>query len=194
MVSRKYKINLNPGAYSDVVRLSQYDTDYPVIFELYDGTQTALLPKGITAVMRGTRRDGLGFFYPCTVSGATVKAVIDTAMTALDGSAEAEIILMDGNAEFGTANFTAAIEKSPYPNGVIDAGVEECHNLEEQIRQTEQRVNRAVEQTLQNAEQAQGAVDNIMVFEERITALEGLGLVKVGGLLCCRYREEEEDE
>ena len=194
MLSRRFKINLSPRGPADNVTVSQYDSGYPIVLEVYDGAQRAVIPKGITAVMRGTRRDGLGFSYPCNVSGTTIKAVIDTAMTALDGTAQAEVVLMDGDAVFGTANITVVIEKSPYPNGVIDAGVVECHNLEEQIRTTEQRVNQAVEQTMQNADRAQEAVENIDVFESRVSTLEGLGLVKNGGLLCCRYREEEEDE
>lgn len=194
MLQRVFKINLSLGGTSDTVHVSQYDTGYAILFGAYDGAQKAVIPKGITAVMRGTRKDGLGFSYPCTVSGAIVKVVIDTAMTALEGKAEAEIVLFEGDSVFGSANFTVVVEKSPYPNGVIDAGVEECHNLEEQIRKTEQRVNQAVEQTMQNADRAQEAAERIGIYEERITTLEGLGLVKVDGLLCCRYREEEEDE
>lgn len=194
MLQRVFKINISPGGASDTVRVSQYDTNYPIIFSVYDGIQKAVIPRGITGVMRGTRKDGMGFSYPCTVSGAVVKAVIDTAMTALDGRAEAEVVLFEGYSVFGTANFNVDVEKSPYPNGVIDAGVEECHNLAEQIRQTEQIVNQAVEQTMQNAGRAQEAAESINVFEGRIADLEGLGLVKKNGLLCCRYREEEDDE
>ena len=167
MLSRLFKINLSPGGPADNVVVSQYDSGYPVVLEVYDGTQKAVIPKGITAVMRGTRKDGLGFSYSCSVSGITVKAVIDTAMTALAGIASAEVVLMDENAVFGTANITVVVEKSPYPNGVIDAGVEECHNLEEQIRLTEQRVNQAVGQTMQNAEAAQEAADSIELSIER---------------------------
>lgn len=194
MLSRVFKINLSPGGASDTVRVSQYDDGYPIVFEIYDGSQKAVIPKGITGIMRGTRRDGLGFSYPCTVSGVTAKAVISTAMTALDGIAKAEVVLLDGESVFGTANFKVEVETSPYPNGTIDAGVEECHSLDGQIRLTEQRVNQAVEQTMQNADRAQEAVDNIDDYENRIETLEGLGLVKKDGLLCCRYREEEEDE
>ena len=43
-------------------------------------------------------------------------------------------------------------------------------------------------------EQVAEIEDSISDIEGRVETLEGLGLVKKDGLLCCRYREEEEDE
>lgn len=177
MLSRTYRINLRPSSNTDAVRVSQYDTGYPIFLEVYDGLQKAVVHPGITAIMRGTRKDGLGFRYTGTISaGSTVKVVIDTAMTALAGQHPAEVVLMDGDKVFGTANFTVNVEKSPYQNNTIDAGVEECHSLAERIEIVHAEVEQAVQQTEENAQTAginagtaQQAVANIT--PNRVTSL-----------------------
>jgi len=154
MLSRTARINLKPGGYSDVVKVSQYDDAYPVFFEVLNGMERAVLPPRLTAVFRGTRKDGLGFSYQCIITGSIVKAVIDTKLTALAGSAAAEVVLYEGKAVFGTANITISVEKSPYPNNTIDAGVAECHSLAERIEIVHTEVEQAVQQTEANAQSA----------------------------------------
>lgn len=177
MLSRTYRINLRPSSNTDAVRVSQYDTGYPIFLEVYDGLQKAVLHPGITAKLQGTRKDGLGFRYTGTISaGSTVKVVIDTAMTALAGQHPAEVVLMDGDKVFGTANFTVNVEKSPYQNNTIDAGVKACHALAERIEIVHAEVEQAVQQTMENAQTAginagtaQQAVQNIT--PNRVTSL-----------------------
>ena len=71
-MQREYKISLSQEFYSDVVYLSQYDEDYPLIFTVFDKYAKANSINGCTAELTGVRPDGMGFTYTAAAIGHTV--------------------------------------------------------------------------------------------------------------------------
>lgn len=134
MENQIISINLVPNLSTPaVVRVSQYDVGRPLVFKVYDGTSPADL-TGVTAVIEGTKRSGLGFSESGTVSGNTVTLDTTLAMTQEDGSIPAEIRFSKTGEDVGTANFILAVEPSPHPEGTTDGTQETMQNLEGRLQ------------------------------------------------------------
>lgn len=136
-MQREFKISLSQEFYSDIVYLSQYDSDYPVIFTVTDKYSKASGINGYTAKFTGTRGDGtgLGFTYTATAIGHTVSFMIDTMLTGVAGTHAGEIIFYDQNGlYFGTANVQIIVEPAARPDGTIDADEEELRDLAQQCQ------------------------------------------------------------
>lgn len=128
------QINLVPNMSTPaVVRVSQYDVGRPLVFKVYDGTSPADL-TGVTAVIEGTKKSGLGFSESGTVSDNTVTLDTTLAMTQEDGSIPAEIRFTKTGEDVGTANFILAVEPSPHLEGTTDGTTETMQNLETRLQ------------------------------------------------------------
>ncbi|MBR2554847.1 MAG: BppU family phage baseplate upper protein [Aeriscardovia sp.] len=126
-------INLVPSLSTPAVaRVSQYDVGRPLVFKVYDGTSPADL-TGVTAVIEGTKKSGLGFSESGTVTDNTVTLNTTLGMTQEDGSIPAEIRFSKTGEDVGTANFILAVEKSPHLDGTTDGTTETMADLQAQI-------------------------------------------------------------
>lgn len=140
MENQIIQINLVPNMSTPaVVRVSQYDIGRPLVFKVYDGTSPADL-TGVTAVVEGTKRSGLGFSESGTVSDNTVTLDTTLAMTQEDGSIPAEIRFTKTGEDVGTANFILSVEKSPHPEGTTDGTQETMADLQSQLDALDTRV------------------------------------------------------
>ena len=134
-MQRNFRIALANNFYSEPVHLSQYDTNYNIVFEVMEKTSKAPI-NGMTAYFEGTRCDGLSFRYSGTASDNYVSFSIDTALTAVSGRHTGEIVLYDGSGLwFGSANVQILVEKAARPDNAIDADVEEARSIAEQIQE-----------------------------------------------------------
>ena len=150
-MKREYKIALSQEYYSDVVYLSQYDTDYDIEFTVLDKYAKATGIDGYTAKFTGTRCDGLGFTFESTASDETVSFEINTSLTAISGTHKGEIVFYDTNGLFfGSANVQIVVEPAARKDGTIDADVERAQEIAEQIQEI---VNTAAEETTAEARQ-----------------------------------------
>lgn len=149
-MNREYKIALSQEYYSDIVYLSQYDSDYDLVFSVLDKYSKATQINGYTAKFQGTRTDGLGFLFEGTASDDRVAFHINTSLTAISGTHKGEIVFYDDNGLFyGSANVQIVVEPAARPDGTIDADVERAEEIAEQIQQI---VDTAAEQTTAEAE------------------------------------------
>lgn len=140
METQIISINLIPNLSTPaVVRVSQYDVGRPLVFKVYDGTSPADL-TGVTAVIEGTKRSGLGFSESGTVSDNTVTLDTTLAMTQEDGSIHAEIRFSKTGEDVGTANFILAVEKTPHAEGTTDGTHETMADLQSQLDALDTRV------------------------------------------------------
>ena len=134
MENQIIQINLVPNLSTPaVVSVSQYDVGRPLVFKVYDGTSPADL-TGVTAVIEGTKRSGLGFSESGTVTDNTVTLNTTLAMTQEDGSIPAEIRFSKTGEDVGTANFILAVEKTPHAEGTTDGTQETMENLETRLQ------------------------------------------------------------
>lgn len=93
-----------------VIHLSQYDSDFTLVFNLYASKGAFTMPTGTTAEIRGTKKDGNGYDAAATVSGNTVTVTGDEQMTAVAGSNVFEIALYKSNKRLNTINFILQVE------------------------------------------------------------------------------------
>lgn len=95
-----------------VIHLSQYDSDFTLVFNLYASTGAFTMPTGTTAEIRGTKRDGNGYDAAASVSGSTVTVTGDEQMTAIAGQNMFEIATYYNNKRLNTINFILDVERA----------------------------------------------------------------------------------
>lgn len=169
-MQRNFRIALANNYYSEPVHLSQYDTNYNIVFEVMEKTSKAPI-NGMTAYFEGTRCDGLSFRYSGTASDNFISFTIDTALTAVSGRHTGEIVLYDGSGLwFGSANVQILVEKAARPDNAIDADVAAQQTLLEQItslaEQTEQAAEGVLDMTVSAQTLAQGAEATVTKTEQ----------------------------
>jgi hypothetical protein len=105
---------MSPGAVSPVVHVSQYDSDFTIVFTLYCTDGTFTLESGTTAEIRGTKKSGTGYSATATVniSAKTVTVAGHKQMTAVAGDNIYEITLYKGSKELNSINFVLAVERA----------------------------------------------------------------------------------
>ena len=169
-MQRNYRIALSSNFYSEAVYLSQYDTNYALVFEVSDKTAKAPI-NGMTAYFEGTRCDGLSFRYTGTASDNFISFTIDTALTAVAGRHTGEIVLYDGSGLwFGSANVQILVEKAARPDNAVDADVESQQTLLEQItslaEQTEDAADGIINMTVSAQTLGQGESATVTKTEQ----------------------------
>ena len=121
MLSRTYELDMVPGGIPLSVHLSQYDSDVTLIFQLFASQGILDIPSsGITAAIRGTKRDGNGisaeadFAFVDSIPTVTVR--VTKQMTAIAGKNNFELVLTtssgDNSYELPSANFYLDVERA----------------------------------------------------------------------------------
>lgn len=121
ILNQKRILNLVPKVSAPVtIHVSQGDTGTEIQFTLVSGDVLFENPGGLSASVHGMREDGGNFGpYTCTLSGSTLTFSLQSAMTAVKGSAVAEVVLVDGDGrKVGSANFCIMVEYAAFPLGV----------------------------------------------------------------------------
>ena len=114
-------INLVPKVSAPVtIHVSQGDVGTTIQLTLYNGDSAFTNPGNLTATVHGVRSDGGNFGpYTCTLTNNAVSFALKSDMTAVKGSAVAEIVLVDSDSnKVGSANFAILVEESAFPLGV----------------------------------------------------------------------------
>jgi Domain of unknown function (DUF2479). len=110
MITQTYRLPITPGGVNPVVHVTQYDTgSRTLVFNLRSDTGSFNAPSNAVATCDGTKPDGLGFSYACTLSGSTVTVTIADQMTAVAGDTDCQITITSGNEVIGTAKFTLSV-------------------------------------------------------------------------------------
>ena len=133
-------VNLIPNLSAPAVAcVSQYDVGRTLVFRVYNGVTSADL-TGVTAVVVGTKKSGLGFSVTGTISGNAVTFSTTLEMTQESGMVPAEIRFSKTGEDIGTANFTLAVEPSPHLDGTTDGTTETMEDLQSQLDALDERV------------------------------------------------------
>ena len=104
MLSRTFELDMVPGGIPLSIHLSQYDSDVTLIFQLYASEGTLDIPQsGVTATIRGTKRDGNGISAEAVFSYVdsipTVSVRVTKQMTAIAGKNNFELLLKAATGE-----------------------------------------------------------------------------------------------
>lgn len=119
LVNSRYYLNIRSGYMAPVTLHCSYgDSGESVTFYIFDGSDKLSL-DGSAASVHGTRIDGAVFGpIACQTEDNKVTFNITSEMTAVEGSAIAEIVITKGSTTVGTCNFGILIENAAFPNGV----------------------------------------------------------------------------
>lgn len=165
MISNNYKLDLTPGAVPLVIFVSQYDTKSRVMrFELVDKTGATISYGTVSAAVRGTKPDGMGFDYAATVadsgSNKVVTVTLTEQMTAVAGRVPCEIYLYKGTPattttpasndfeQLATANFILHVERAALDKDTIKSD-SEIRQLIDVVDRTDELL--AAAQTVEDA-------------------------------------------
>jgi len=114
MITYTNRLNMTPGRVPLVIHVSQYDSDFQLVFTLYSSDGTFTIESGTTAMIRGTKTDGHAYDADTTVdiNNQTVTVTGDVQMTAAKGMNVYELVLQKSGKDLATANFILAVEKA----------------------------------------------------------------------------------
>lgn len=153
MITHRNSLDICPGGVPLFIRLSQYDSSFTLIFDLFSHKGTFTVESGTTARFRELKPDGNAISIDATISGTTVTLAPSQAnaqqMTAIAGNCKCELSLFKGDKELNTANFTLLIEKAvidkdtPYSDSVIRELIDVTDKADE-ILEAAQTVDEAI--------------------------------------------------
>lgn len=155
MITHRNSLDICPGGVPLFIRLSQYDSSFTLIFDLFSHKGSFTVESGTTARFRELKPDGNAISIDATISGTTVTLAPSQAnaqqMTAIAGNCKCELSLFKGDKELNTANFTLLIEKAvidkdtPYSDSVIRELIDVTDRADE-IMEAAETVDAAVEE------------------------------------------------
>lgn len=114
------KLDMVARGVPPVIHLSQYDSDFSLVFPLYASTGTFTVASGTTAIIRGTKTSGNGYSASATLDTITIAGVSypsvtvagDVQLTASAGRNIFEITLIKDGEELSCANFILLVERA----------------------------------------------------------------------------------
>ena len=133
MITKTYQLDIHSGGVPVVVHLSQYDSDFSLVFNLYSSFGTFTIDSGTTAAIRGTKKDGMGYSVNATLDITNKKVTVtgDQQMTAVAGRNIFELTLTKNNKELNTANFILDVERAALDKDTLasDSVIKELVNV-----------------------------------------------------------------
>lgn len=121
MIILNYTLGVYPAYNGTVAKLSQYDSDFTLVFTLTNDYGEFVLESGTTAQIRGTKADGNGYSANCAIDIAaqTVTVTGDEQLTAAAGDNTFEIRLIKDGKILNTVNFIIWVERAALDAGTI---------------------------------------------------------------------------
>ena len=133
MITKTYQLDMHAGGAPVIVHLSQYDSDFSLVFNLYSSSGTFTVESGTTAAIRGTKKDGMGYSVNATLDISNKKVTVtgDQQMTAVAGKNIFELTLTKNNKELNTANFILDVERAALDKDTLasDSVIKELVNV-----------------------------------------------------------------
>ena len=107
-------LNMSPGGIPPVIHVSQYDSDFTIVFTLFSTVGGFTIESGTTAMVRGTKSSGTGYSADAAIniSAKTVTVTGNQQMTAAAGHNIFEIVLKKNNKEISSKNFVLHVERA----------------------------------------------------------------------------------
>lgn len=114
MIQLYRTLDLRPIGIPQTLRLSQYDSDFEIIFELTNFDGAWILDTNTTAEIQGTKTDGHGYSADAVFDDQlkTVTIAGDVQMTAAAGRNVFEVVLFHDGDRLGSKNFILDVERA----------------------------------------------------------------------------------
>ena len=143
---------MSPGGIPPVIHVSQYDSDFTIVFTLFSTVGDFTIESGTTAMVRGTKSSGTGYSADAAIniSAKTVTVTGDAQMTAAAGQNVFEIVLKKNNKEISSKNFILHVERAALDADTI---------TDESVLRELDAIIEGAETATQAAEDAEDAAD-----------------------------------
>lgn len=115
IANQQIDLDLIPGGINPIVNVNQFDKQSnAVTFFLYKGDSEFTIPNNASVDVNGTKPDGHGFTYACSVANdrKSVDMNVTTQMTAVYGDTLCELRIKTSTEIIGTRNFILRVEKA----------------------------------------------------------------------------------
>lgn len=161
MITINTILDMRPGAVPKIIHLSQYDSDFTLVFRLHASFGVLNIESGTTAEIRGTKKSGTGYSAAATlnVSNGTVTVTGDAQMTAVAGQNIYEIVLTKNNKVLGSANFILLVERAALDADTI---------TDETVLRNLEAIVEGADTATQAAEDAEDAADRAEAAAESL--------------------------
>lgn len=123
-ITKTYDLDMCPGGVPLTVHMSQYDSDFTLVFNLYASSGDFSISAGSTVQVRGTKRDGNGYSVDAylNITGRKVTVTGDAQMTAIAGKQVFELTIKRDDKELNTANFILDVERAALDKDTLPSG------------------------------------------------------------------------
>lgn len=145
-------LNMSPGGIPPVIHVSQYDSDFTIVFTLFSTVGDFTIENGTTAMVRGTKSSGTGYSADATIniSAKTVTVTGNQQMTAAAGQNVFEITLLKSGKEISSKNFILLCERAALDADTI---------TDESVLKELNAIIESADTATQAAEEAEAAAD-----------------------------------
>lgn len=143
---------MSPGGIPPVIHVSQYDSDFTIVFTLFSTVGDFTIESGTTAMVRGTKSSGTGYSADAAIniSAKTVTVTGNQQMTAAAGQNVFEITLLKGGKEISSKNFILLCERAALDADTI---------TDESVLKELNAIIESADTATQAAEEAEDAAD-----------------------------------
>ena len=163
MLTITKKLDMSPHGVPQVIRVSQYDSDFTLEFKLFASGGNFAISTGTTAEIRGTKQSGTGYSASATLDTSTKVVTVAGAaqMTAVAGMNIFEIVLKKNNKEISSANFCLMVERAALDADTItDESVLKELNA---IIESADTATQAAEEAEDAADRAEAAAQSLVI-------------------------------
>ena len=145
-------LNMSPGGIPPVIHVSQYDSDFTIVFTLFSTVGDFTIESGTTAMVRGTKSSGTGYSADAAIniSAKTVTVTGNQQMTAAAGQNVFEITLLKSGKEISSKNFILLCERAALDADTI---------TDESVLKELNAIIESADTATQAAEEAEDAAD-----------------------------------
>lgn len=119
MTSQTFNLELIPQGVPPIIHVSQYDKGQTWLIDVTENGIPFTIPSGTSATVQGTKPDNTGFQYSGTADGTQVEFILQEQMTVLAGEYDCELVLVNGNDQVATINFTLQVEPAALDNETV---------------------------------------------------------------------------
>ena len=148
MNAQRRSVNLVPGMSAPaVLHASEGDVGRVLEIVIIDGQLVYNIPSTATVTITATKPSGMGFTQTCTVTeNGTATFETTASMTDESGKMQAEVRIVDGGKNIGTANLLWIVERNPHPSNVIDGDVERAKTILERAEEAMAKAEQMIEE------------------------------------------------
>lgn len=148
MNAQRRLVNLVPGMSAPaVLHASEGDVGRVLEIVIIDGQLVYNIPSTATVTITATKPSGMGFTQACTVTeNGTATFETTASMTDESGKMQAEVRIVDGGKNIGTANLLWVVERNPHPSSVIDGDVERAKTILERAEEAMAKAEQMIEE------------------------------------------------